>query len=402
VDEKQSPSTQPPPQPYYEDEIDLVDIFNVLWRQRYFIFLCTVFFVIIAICYVYIKTPLYEISAQITPKIRGYSNTGEPVTKLSSHDIAAWFSEGVYRELFDNDDRELPVFEARVISKTKSVQVFSFTEEPSEGEKNLDHILNKIFKGNVSFFSTYSNIEKIDMKEIIHKKENTIKALSLQQKRISTIDKIKLNSQIENANTEIIQLEKMIDTIKKNKLQVQNTLKISLSQIENVNTNTREIIESREIALKENGDRIALLMYSNITQQNISFANSLQQQILVLEKQINQLVDKENKIIQEISQTKKKIQGLTLDRDESLALRRLEIDLKIKKNQMEIESLKEKLSNLAAIEIVQYPNSSKDPVKPEKTKIILLSFFVSIFLSTILSFLIHFILKNKAQINPTL
>ena len=260
----------------------------------------------------------------------------------------------------------------------------------------LDKIMDGILKGNVGFFSQYSDIEKMDMKEIIQKKENAINALFLQQKRLNTIDKRKINSKIEMGNTKIEELIKRIDTIKKNKLQVQNTLEISLSQIENVNANTREIIEQREKTLKENSDQIALLMYSNIIQQNIAFKNSLQQQILVLEKQINQYVDKENEYSQEISMIKKQIQDLMLDRDDSLALRNQEIVLQINNKQEEIESIKAKLSIVTALEIIQHPKSSNSPVKPEKVKIVLMSFFAGLFLSIILSIII----QRKLHLHP--
>jgi hypothetical protein len=70
-------------------------------------------------------------------------------------------------------------------------------------------------------------------------------------------------------------------------------LENSQGQLGIVNTNTKEIMALRENIVRENGDKIASLMYSNIIQQNLRFANSLHQQILALKKEINKFEDHE-------------------------------------------------------------------------------------------------------------
>ncbi len=57
-------------------------------------------------------------------------------------------------------------------------------------------------------------------------------------------------------------------------------------QIEAINTNTRQLMKLREGITEGDSDKFALLMYSNIIQQNIQYVTNLVQQIFRLEQTI--------------------------------------------------------------------------------------------------------------------
>jgi len=391
MNEKQLPATQESLQCRYEDEIDLLDIFNILWQRRWIIVCVTFIFVGLAFLYVSIKTPLYEINAQLAPLIRGIDKDVEITNTIGAKDIVAWFSGGAYRELFNDDTINLPEVRAKVISKSNIVRVFSLVEEPSVGLNVINRIIDNILKGSIGFFSQYSDIDKMELNGMIDKKENDIEDLLLQKQRSNTIDTLKMNRNIESAKAEIEGLKKKIDTIRKNKREVQKALELSTTQIDRIAVNIRDIFEQREMAIKGNHDRIEVLMYSNAVQQNTDYKNTLQQQILALTIQINTFVAQENDCLQEISRLKKTIEDSELEREKFISMQQQRLDLQIKKNYLDIDLLKHKLSDRAAITIVKYPTSSKYPVKPEKIKFVIMSFLGGLFISVVLSLFIHFI-----------
>ena len=74
IEKKQSLSENEKEQLYkiYNDEITLINIFSVLWNQRWFIIGFTLVIMVFGSIYGFIKTPLYEITARISPGITGF------------------------------------------------------------------------------------------------------------------------------------------------------------------------------------------------------------------------------------------------------------------------------------------------------------------------------------------
>ena len=144
-------SPHPLPKNHNEDEIDLADCLNVVWRYRWIIVLTTTFCVIMAFVYIHQKTPLYRITAQLSPKIIGSDIDGKPYTNLSAYDIVAWFTGGAYQELTIVDVKRPPVINAKVISKSKIVKIFSVVGNRDEGLKYFKELMESILHGNVRF-----------------------------------------------------------------------------------------------------------------------------------------------------------------------------------------------------------------------------------------------------------
>jgi len=398
MNEKQPPPTPELPHDYYEDEIDLVDIFSVLWRQRWFIAGVTMFFVALAVIYVFVKTPLYQVTAQISPGITGYDRSGNALYKNSPDDIIAWFSEKIYAESLGENEEDLPEINAKAVSKTDSVKIDYYCKDPTEGNSTLSTIIDSLAEDGAKSFKRELNVQKNILEQKIHEKTKTINILMLDQDRIKSIDQIKINNQIENTNARIILLNKKIETIRKNRVNAQNVLENSKKKIDSVNKNTEEIMALRQQMITDDADKIALLMYSNIIQQNISFANSLQRQTLDLKKEVNIIIDAENDHVKQIDYFKTQILDLKLDRDESMVLRNKEAALDIEQQKIDIQVLKSKISNLSIIQIIKAPVRSNQSVKPDKLKIVMLSFIIGIFLAVLLSFLRNFWINNKVRI----
>ena len=197
--EQHSPATPEMPHDYYENEIDLVDIFSVLWNQRWFITGVTLLFLVLALVYVFVKTPLYEISAQIVPGITDLDQNGNSVRNVSSNDIIAWFSEEAYADLFDESNERLPKVKAISIPKTDSVKLTYFHKNPSEGINILKKIVNALIHGEANDFNRELSIRKNILNQNIIEENQHIDMLAVDQNRIKFVDKLKIDNEIENA-----------------------------------------------------------------------------------------------------------------------------------------------------------------------------------------------------------
>ena len=401
MDENQKPKPDLTPVPQYQsydDEIDLVDIFKVLWIQRFFIAGLTVLMGLLMGVYVFVRTPLYEITAQISPGITGLDKDGETAKKFLPNDIVAWFSGEGYAELFKNTSEPIPAIKANIVSNSNSVKITYFHEKPAEGVSELSNILNKLKDGETNYYYQELSLGKASLERRISEKEQEIKSLKIEQDVLKKIDHYKLTQKIAEINETITLLKAKIETIRKNKASIQQKMKNSEDNINKLNTSTEDFMQLREELARKDSDKITLLMYSNIIQQNISYSDNLQNQIFKLNREMNQLDEEENSLLENIIVNKSLVHEMEIDRDEMLSLSKQEIDVQIENGMIEIKALKVNLNNLAIIDIIKTPISSLRSEKPEKMKWIILSFLVGLILSVLISFLRNFWLHNKSKI----
>ncbi len=365
---KKSPARHEPMHDHYDDEINLVDIFSVLWKQRWFIAIITLFFVALAVIYIFLKTPLYEIKTQISPGITNYDKNGDAIRKLSSDDIVAWFSEEMYCPLITEKANKCPEIVAKTISKTDSVTVSYYGKDPIQTKNDLNYILNILTNDGAQSFKRELNVGKDSLEHEIDEAKQSINRLLIEQDRLKSVERIKINNKINEINSKLVRLNKNIATIRKNRTDNQNAVESTRKKIDIVNKNTEEIMALREQMIADGSDKIVLLMYSNIIQQNISYVNNLQNQILNLNKEVNISIDEEVERTEEVENLATQITDLRLDRDKSLALREKELILDIERAEGIIETLKSKQDSLSIVEIINPPISSLTPVKPQKIK----------------------------------
>ena len=210
---------------------------------------------------------------------------------------------------------------------------------------------------------------------------------------LKSVERIKINNKINEINSKLVRLNKNIATIRKNRTDNQNAVESTRKKIDIVNKNTEEIMALREQIIADGSDKIVLLMYSNIIQQNISYVNNLQNQILNLNKEVNISIDEEVERTEEVENLATQITDLRLDRDKSLALREKELILDIERAEGIIETLKSKQDSLSIVEIINPPISSLTPVKPKKLNILMLSFVIGFILAVLASVFPEFLEK---------
>lgn len=139
-------------------------------------------------------------------------------------------------------------------------------------------------------------------------------------------------------------------------------------------------------------DKFALLMYSNIIQQNITYITGLEQKVANMEKELNSYQVKEAEKSDEIRSAQIEIKYLQIKREQELSMKEANL-------QKKILTIKAKLDALVPVEVVQSPFSSLKPVKPAKTKIVAVAFALGCFMAVVMAFLREFWTKNRERVS---
>jgi len=374
-------------QAFNDDEIDLVELVAILWRRRWLMVGVFVFIVGLAVAYCFIATPKYEIIAQVKPGISGFDKNNLPLYDYSAKDIQTWFQRDGYVESLVRKygtGIEIPKIEASSGRDVNMLTLRFYWHNSENGKKILNSLIESFGKNDFVAIKKRIDLSKRMIEQDIERINNDIKFIS--------IDKKRYNDEIEREKNQSQVVSTEWSTIKKNIEQTQQTLIQLKDKIIAINGNTQELMQLRQEMVKGDSDKFALLMYSNIIQQNITYVANLEQRVSDLEKQINNFIVLDAKKAEETKNIQINIKDLMVKRDQELSLKEGQL-------QADLSATKEKLSALSPIEVVQYPFSSPKPVRPAKIKIIAVSIVLGCFLALLVSFFAEFWVKNRARLS---
>jgi uncharacterized protein involved in exopolysaccharide biosynthesis len=372
----------------YEDEIDLADLAGVLWRRRWFMLGIIICFVVVAVAYCFITTPRYEIFAQLRPGVTGFDKDGDPVQEWTPKDIESWFAQGGYSESLSGqmgDNASVPVIKAVSNRQAKVVTVSLYWPDREQGRQILVSAIDALAStaGSAGVQQRLA-VSRRQIEQAIHKTESELEHIAIERSR--------LDDQIAREKNRIQVIETELETIKKDRAQTREVIERNRAQIDTINQNTAELIKLRQQMVTGESDKFALLMYSNIIQQNLTYVAGLEQRIAAMEKELNNYQVKEAEKYDEILDTQLKIRDLQVEQEQELSIK--EADLK-----KELGTIKAKLQALSPVEIVESPFSSQSPVKPDKKKIVVIAFAMGCFMALVTAFLREFWVKNRERIS---
>ena len=329
-----------------ENEIELMNFFNIIWKRKLLIILPTFLLVIASGITSFFLPPTWEINALIQPsKFLVQTGTGhfEEVLVVDPKQIAGLINQETYNRIIavelNLDIRKFPKLLAENLRDTNLVRV-SLKEKDVEKAKL---ILNSLF----SYLKKQLD-EKVDIE-------------------IKGID-----SQIKSKEIENLRIEEEIK-VNKNKL---NIIKQRKKEIENERSDISKKIELLEkeqrLSLKQanrsEAESLAMLLYSNEIQQSLRYYNALTE--LLSSKRI----DEEN------------------------------INLEIENKEERINQLENKIGNLNEIkgridyaQLIKEPTSSLGPVSPNKKLNVLIAGMFSLLIFTMLAFFLEFLEKQKVK-----
>ena len=359
---------------YYEDRINLYDYIQVIWRWKFIIVGIIIVSVIATLLISFTITPVYRVSASLSPgaieELNKETMKVELVAVDSIDDIVAYINGGIYNPKIYNSLNLDPFglqFTAKKPEDAYIINVYYDTTDPAQGDVIVKELLNQIEKS-----YSWKITSKIDkFKEILNEIVFYIKNINL----------------LKNVENKMIRQIKMIDD------------------------NTESIMKQRDRLLSEGGegDPVALLLYSNTIQQNIAYKDTLNTALQTnMENQgIQQklLETSERKLSNQLLIMEKLIPKSDIVHDFTELLSKYEYILEERPSikhlleKLKEANIEEEAANVKLIRVVQEPFASSKPININRKRMVMISGFSSLFLGFFLALIIDFIKKNKASSN---
>ncbi len=400
------------PQKYdqFEDEIELMDYLKVLWKWKYLILIGTLVCVIGAAVVSLNMTKVYGINAIVQPGILKATDDGKTVYIDSAANIKALidtkaFNGQVTKGVKFSGKAEAPDsadFKVVIPKGSNALDILYETPDVDAGLQIMNNLNKALSARYGQLIEQYK--KQYDMDIFSKKAELSRSEEKVNEKRnaIHTTEAGYKTAIEQNANA-ISSTEAQLNTVKD---QIKNQeLKMAdlESEIGRISKNTNLLSGDRDRYLSSSKSRdniLASLIYSNTIQQNISYLNTLRNEmndtrgrsyeqgarIKKLEGNIKDLIAKKKELE---TDTKIEIENLKSN------IRDLETDKKYKLE--EIENLKFKRDSIQNIQIIKQPKAGPSPIKPKTRLNVMLAGVVGLFLTVFLAFFVEYISKYRVR-----
>ncbi|EFK11268.1 chain length determinant protein [delta proteobacterium NaphS2] len=308
----------------YQDEIELIDLLNVLWKWKYLILIGTVAFAALAAVISFNMAKVYSIRTVLAPGIAKVDEDSKITYLGSTQEIKTLIESGgfdakILKEIKVQDKKELPElleFNVTTQKNTKDPNSLKVEYQTSDIDLGLQilTLLNDALRQKFDKVVAYlkeeykiqigekaSTLSKVSEK--ISKARSDMATLMAQSRSdISRMEAkiVEKNASINSGESEReTQTEKIANSISNINAQIKgkelqiNNLENRLSDIRNeivrIRDNTDLLINERNKFLssqKDGNNILASVMYTNTMQQNITYLNTLQSSAVNVNGQI--------------------------------------------------------------------------------------------------------------------
>jgi capsular polysaccharide biosynthesis protein len=362
----------------YENEIQLIDILNVIWKRKWLIIIPAFFLAVAAGIVSFLIPPKWEVDAILQPSkffVQTEQGQFEEVFVADPRQIAGQINQNSFNSLIASELnlnlRQFPKISAQNLRDTKLVRVIIRDKDVARAKS----ILQKLFDILRTQLDKKINVEvkAIDSKITTNEREIKNKELNIQSKEI---EKSKTKQQILSAENKLKISEQRFSSITEE-------MKSVKKRTEEIEKQQRESLEGK----KEGMEAISLLLYSNEVQQNLRYYNTLEERLSAEEitQENLRLAIKEGQ--EEIRQFNTDIEKLKNEMEES-------------KNQISL--LNDKKARIDYAQLVKEPTSSLYPVSPRKKRNVLIAGMLGAFAFTMLAFLLEYVEKQRITNNKKL
>ncbi len=419
-----------------EDEIDIIDLIRPLWQQKILIFVITFVIIAIAVVMVLRATPQYKIFTQLKSGTYRWDKDGAPLPYMKSSDLKNLLGSGLFNTYTAEIGLEDNAPKISISSTRQGSQLTAaiFWPDPVKGKKILSGYMNFLNQtnrnNNVAQTSGLQTQRKL-LRKLIAKANEEIAADKLAQQKVELTIKQKeeelklidvasgrLGRKIERINVDIKMMLKQVQFLREQIKAAEETRNDYEKSRREIEENTTKIISLRDQLLQNPPeDTVQLLLLASTIQQNIAYLNTISQKIVNTGKEIIShrteiaelakkqekshlaIADLQSQIDSEIPKKKSDIQK------EIINLRwkiEKEIASKITLLNQEIDSLNDKIRTISLVEVIECPQASTKPVKPNKKKIVALAGIMGGFLAVICAYVRYFWLNNRNKLGDKL
>ena len=330
----------------HENEIELIDFLNILWKRKWLIIFSTLSLVIAVGVISFLLPKKWEIDALIQPGkflIQTEGGQFEEVVVVDPKQISGQINEATYNNIIANELNikliKFPKLSATNLQDTNLVRI-SIKEKDVEKAKAILHSLFNHLKKQLD--------EKVGIE--IKGIDSEIKSREIEKSRIE--EEIKSN---------------------KNKLNIVKQRKIEMEkEMKDIRERIKSLEEEQRLSLKKENrsesESLALLLYSNEIQQSLMNYNTLSE--LLSRKKIE-----EENINLEIENGAKRI----------------------KQHENEINNLSERKGRIDLTQLIKEPTSSLSPVFPNEKLNILIAGILGLLIFAMLAFFLEYLEKQRVK-----
>jgi len=372
-----------PEEHYYDDEIDLAQLFFVLWRRKWLILTITCSLVIITGVYSLRLPEIYSLYTVIEPGVVDITAGGGYVYVDSTANIKARIDSRAYtRRILQNvsPDPGLSSLDFNVDTPNKAnILTISYEAEKEDIDFGIDILRNLVDELRKDYYADIQ-LKKDEYHNQIFMKNNQMAVLNLQKKdmerQVLTKEKgiADKYDQIENHRANIKAYDQRIDNL--------------LDELKSIKAKSQDILmDGGELSggqqtQQKNGQ--ADILYAAAIQQSMSLFQELRNQIndLRIEKEFSRT---------SITALENDIDDLTRDIERIKREKTLAIQTDIGTLQTEIDKLENRVNHIQGIKMISEPVSSVHPIKPKVRLMIMLSLTAGLFLGIVTAFFAEFI-----------
>lgn len=424
---------------YEEDEIDLRELFKTIWNSKLFIIIFTCIVTLLAIIYVFLKTPIYEVKSNVQIGYIGEELLDDPNTIVKKLEVIFDISGEIEQE-----DKQ---FVSKVSSVSLNKKIKNFIEIKTEAISN-EEALKKNEEVSKYLQEEYKNkieLYKSDTKNSIQDKKQNIKDIDgleiknieerikvLKEQKVAQIDKNidilknqeikRLEGEIKILKTqEIPKIDSKIKFYQKVKLKtIENKIVFHSGKLSEYQKSISKIYEST----KESKDTITtsiasmqMVNYQNLILNSQNQIEDLKNEKEKIEVEIipqlqNQKTNITNVSIKKIDneiENLKNIQIINLEKEkenilnEDIRKLRYELDIAIPNKKLKIQQDIDKLLynisslNLQNSKVIGEYIVKTSPAKPKKKLIIAVAFMTGFILSIFIVFFMEFLRGFKEE-----
>ena len=366
-----------------EDEVDLRELWRTIIKHKKFIAIFTLIITIIAIIWVFAKTPIYEVKSNLQIGFIGKNLIANPDTLSKTANLV--FNVG----------EKIPTkkpFVSKVSSITINKKIKNFIEIKTEAISN-----EKALTKNKEVISYIQNKYKNIIEQYIIKINNNIRAVGINITNLKNFERKNILRQIELLKTQkIVKINEKIKFYKKIKLtSLENKISFHSDKLNKYEKEIKQIYKNN----KHNNDTTMLTISSiqMVNYQNLILNSQNKIEDLKIEKE-----KVENETIPNLERQKENIGNDTIRK----LLYKLNVELpnKISSLDEKIKQLKFNISdsNIQNSKVIGDYVIQDYPIKPKKKLIIVVAFVTSFILSLFLVFFLEFIKSMKKEDNKTI
>ena len=374
----------------YENEINLMDYFLVLWRRKWMIIVPAVLLAVAAGFVSFMITPVWEIDAVIQPSkfsIQTEQGVFSEVIVVDPKQIVGQISQKSYDSAISTrlglDIRKMPKIRAENLRDTKLIRVWIRDQDIDKGKKiigALFNILKDEFNKRID-----AELKGIDIEIARNQNKITEKGLGIKDKQTEANI---LGFQKDRTQAEILANESKVKISEERYKNITEEMGSVKKRVDDLEEQLRKTLGEN----RQGSEGLALLLYLSQVQENLRYYNTLD------EKLSTEKITQENLrlSIKENAEKIKELEAL-MGKARNDAER---INTEIEDIKQEINLLEERKLRIDYARLVKEATSSISPVSPRKALNVLITGMLAAALFAVLAFFLEYLDQQK-KLNKT-